>query len=98
MFSLSIKAEGVTIKVNIVANINPLIAPTANSFPITRSAFALVISLKANDLTATVNVCVPALPPIDATIGINIASATTCFKDDSKIAITNEAAIAVNKL
>ena len=26
-----------------------------------------------------------------------MASATTCFKDDSKIAITNDAAMAVNK-
>ena len=81
----------------IAANIKPLMAPTTNSFPMTRNAFALVISLKANALTATVNVCVPAFPPIDATIGINIARATTCFKDDSKMAMTNDAAMAVNK-
>ena len=52
----------------------------------------------ASALTATVMVCVPALPPIDATIGISTASATICSMVASNRLITAEARIAVTRL
>ena len=48
--------------------------------------------------TATVSVWVPAMPPIEATIGISTANATTCSMVRAKIAMTAEAAIAVTRL
>ena len=60
-----------------VTNPSSRIAPvTANSFATKRNALAAVNSPIASARTATVTVCVPALPPIDATIGISTASAT----------------------
>ena len=60
-----------------IAKIIPFIPPTNISLPIILNAFLEVNSLVARALTDTVNVCVPALPPIDATIGIKTANATT---------------------
>jgi hypothetical protein len=45
-----------------------------------------------------VNVCVPALPPIEATIGIKIARATISSIVASKNPITRDARTAVNRL
>ena len=61
-------------------------------------AFVVVNSLVAKALTDTVNVCVPALPPIDATIGIKTAKATTFSIEAWKNAITIEAKTAVSQL
>ena len=58
------------------AKIIPLIPPTNVSFTIILNALEVVNSFIAKALTETVKVCVPALPPIEATIGINTASAT----------------------
>ena len=82
----------------IIANIIPFIPPINVSLVIILNAFEVVSSFTASALTATVNVCVPALPPIEATIGINIASATTFSIDASKKPITIDATTAVNKL
>ena len=46
----------------------------------------------------TARVCIPALPPIEATIGIRTAKATTFSISSWKKPITAEAIIAVNKL
>ena len=43
-------------------------------------------------------VCVPALPPMDATIGMSTASATICSMVASNRLITQEARIAVPRL
>ena len=45
--------------------------------------------------TATASACVPALPPIEATIGIRIASATSWLIEPSNVLITAEATTAV---
>ena len=50
--------------------------PTAASRRTTRMAFEVVKSRVASARTATVSDCVPALPPIEATIGISAANAT----------------------
>ena len=81
----------------IIAKIIPLIPPINVSFKTIFTAFDGVNSLTARALTETVNVCVPALPPIEATIGINTASATTFSIDAWKKLITIEATTAVNK-
>ena len=80
------------------ANSMPFSNPTAASFQITRNAFDLLRSRIASARTTTVTVWVPALPPIEATIGMRTASATTCAMVASKIAITPEARIAVPRL
>ena len=82
----------------ITANTIPLTHPTNTSLPTMRIALLAVSSFVANARTAMVNVCVPAFPPIDATIGIRIANATTCSMAWSKNAITIDARIAVAKL
>ena len=46
-------------------------------------------------LVVTAIVWVPALPPIEATIGISTASATSCSIAAPKLAITSEATNAV---
>ena len=56
-----------------------------------RPALATVSWPVANARTATVSVCVPAFPPIDAQIGISTASATTLAMASSKRPITAEA-------
>ncbi len=52
----------------------------------------------ASARTATVMVCVPALPPIEATMGISTASATICSMVASNRLITSEARMAVARL
>ena len=54
-------------------------------------------SFVANNLTVIANVWVAAFPPIEATIGINIAKATTFSIFPSNNPITCEAITAVNK-
>ena len=49
-------------------------------------------------LTATATVWVPAFPPIDATIGISTARATSRSMVPSNTPITTDAKIAVTKL
>ena len=48
--------------------------------------------------TATVRVWVPALPPMEATIGMSTARATICSMVASKKPITTEATMAVIRL
>ena len=64
----------------------------------TRRALAGVSSRIARARTATVRVWVPALPPIEATIGIRIASATIWSMVASNRPITSEASTAVPRL
>ena len=52
----------------------------------------------ASARTATVMVCVPALPPIEATMGMRMASATICSSVASNREITQEASTAVRRL
>ena len=52
----------------------------------------------AKVLIVTARVCIPAFPPIDATIGIKTANATTFSISSLKKPITIEAITAVNKL
>ena len=54
-------------------------------------------SLVANALIVTAKVCMPALPPMDATIGIRKARATICSIDAPNKLITHVANKAVNK-
>jgi hypothetical protein len=56
------------------------------------------MSRVASARTVTVMVCVPALPPIEATIGISTASATICSMVASNRLITQEARMAVARL
>ena len=79
------------------AKIMPLRSPTRTSRRITRQTLEVVKSLVAMARTATVSDCVPALPPIDATIGIKTASATNCAIVASNIEMTKDAIIAVAK-
>ena len=60
-----------------IAKIIPFIPPTKVSLVIIFITFDVVSSLTAIALTETVSVYVPALPPIEATIGIKTAKATT---------------------
>ena len=73
----------------------PLISPTDSSRRMMRQTLLEVRSLVARERTATVSACVPALPPIEATIGISTASATTVASTSSNCAMTNEASTAV---
>ncbi len=54
-----------------------------------------LISFVARARTVTVKICVPQLPLIEATIGINVARATSFSIDPSNIAIMKEAVNAV---
>ncbi len=87
----------VTAPVN-TANASPFRPQTATSLRITRQALVLVSSRVAIARTATVRVWVPALPPIEATIGIRTASATSCWMVPSNTPMTIDAAIAVKRL
>ena len=80
-----------------IANIIPLIPPINVSLVIIFNALLVVNSFTASALTATVKVCVPAFAPIDATMGINIAKATTFSIAASNKPITKEATTAVIK-
>ena len=72
--------------------------PISASLAITRNALASDNSRMASALTATVSVWVPALPPIEATMGISTAKATICSIVASNIEITPDARIAVSRL
>ena len=81
----------------ISAKTMPFTPPTRISFSTMRMAFAGVSSFTASARTATVNVCVPALPPMEATMGMRTARATICAIVASKTEITRLARIAVNR-
>ena len=76
----------------------PLRRPTASSLRIARQALPLVISPAASERTVTVSAWVPALPPMPATIGISVASATSRAIVPSKWAMTKAPIRAVNRL
>ena len=81
----------------IIANIIPFKIPIKNSFPITLFKLLFESSFVAIALIVTAKVCIPALPPIDATIGIRNAKATICSIEAPKLLITHVANKAVNK-
>ena len=56
-----------------------------------------MISFVAIALTYIVIACVPALPPIEATMGIKTAIAIICCNCSEYISITRDANMAVNK-
>jgi hypothetical protein len=60
----------------ITATVAPMSTATRISRQIERTVFDWVSWLVASARTVTASVCVPALPPIEATIGISAASAT----------------------
>ena len=62
----------------ITAKIIPFNIPILNSLNIFWLKLFLVKSLVAKVLTVTANVCIPAFPPMDATIGIKKAKTTIC--------------------
>ena len=68
-----------------------------NSFVTTLLKFPDESSFVANALIVTARVCIPAFPPIDATIGIKNANATICSIVAPNILITHVAIKAVNK-
>ena len=61
----------------IIAKIKPFSTPIMNSLVTILKKLPEEISFFAIALIVTASVYIPALPPIDATIGINTASATT---------------------
>ena len=82
----------------IVAKRMPFRAPTRISLPITLKPLARVRSLVASARTATVIVWVPALPPIEATMGMRTARATISRIVPSKMPMTMDAITAVPRL
>ena len=82
----------------ITAKPSPLMRPTSSSRRTTRHALASLRSRVASARTATVMVCVPALPPMLATIGISTASATILAIEPSNWRITQDASSAVPRL
>ena len=80
------------------AKTTPLRTATASSRRTKLAAASLSIWRNASARTATVTVCVPALPPIEATMGISTASATSRSMVASKSPITAEATTAVSRL
>ena len=80
------------------AIIIPLSKAIENSLRTILFAFVVVRSRVASARTVTVMVWVPALPPIEATIGINTAKATICSIVASNRAIIMDANMAVAKL
>lgn len=80
----------------ITAKSSPLIRPTAHSRSEKRSAFTGLMVRVASARTATVMVCVAALPPIEATMGMRMASTTICSIVASQNEITHEARTAVS--
>ena len=81
-----------------IANTSPFSKPTTTSRRTTRHIFDAVKSRVAKALTATVKDCVPAFPPIEATIGIKTAKATNWVIVASNWAITKDARIADTRL
>ena len=82
----------------IIAKIIPFKTPIKNSLEIILFILLLESSFVAIALMVTASVCIPALPPIDATIGIKNASATTFSISAPNILITQEASNAVARL
>ena len=80
------------------AIVPPLSRAMRNSRPMIRRVFERVSSFIASARTETAIVWVPALPPIEATIGISTASATICSIAAPKIEITKLATSAVARL
>ncbi|MNR23220.1 hypothetical protein D3C85_1402270 [compost metagenome] len=76
----------------------PLASPTVSSRQKVRAALEEVSSRVARARTVTVRACVPALPPMAETIGINTARATICWIVPSKKAMTPAPRMAVNRL
>ena len=87
-----------TITAVIIAKIIPFNTPIKNSLVIILFILLLDNSLVAIALIVTANVCIPALPPIEATIGIRKAKATTFSISAPKILITHDANNAVARL
>ena len=86
-----------TITLVIIANIMPFKIPIINSFETIFAKLLEVNSFVAMALTVTAKVCIPALPPIDATIGIKNAKATICSIVAPNLLITQVDSKAVNK-
>ena len=76
----------------------PLSAPTANSLLSSQPRLLRLTCPKAMPRITTVSVWLPATPPMLATMGINMASATTFSIVASKILMTEEARMAVIRL
>ena len=79
------------------AMVTPLSSATRISRAIARAVFDWVSWLVASARTVTASVCVPALPPTPATIGMSVASATIFWIVPSNAAMIEEASIAVNR-
>ena len=75
----------------------PFKIPILNSFKIFCVKLFFVKSFVANVLTVTAKVCIPALPPIDATIGMRNARTTICSIVAPNKLITHVARNAVNR-
>ena len=86
-----------TIKELIIAKMIPFKIPILNSLKIFWLKLFFVKSFVASVLTVTAKVCIPALPPIDATIGIKKASTTICSIVAPNKLIHQVAKKAVNK-
>ena len=80
------------------ANRMPFSTATASSRRTKLAAASRSIWRSASARTATVTVWVPALPPMEATIGISTASATIRSMVASNSPITAEARMAVSRL
>ena len=84
-------------KALIIAKITPFKIPIENSLKTFDEKLFLVKSFVAIVLTVTANVCIPALPPIEATIGIKKAKTTICSIVAPNKLIHHVAKNAVNK-
>ena len=80
-----------------IANIIPFKIPITNSFVTIWFILPEDNSLVAKALIVTARVCIPAFPPIDATMGIKNAKATICSIEAPNLLITHVANNAVNK-
>ena len=86
-----------TIKALMAANIIPFNIPIENSLKTFDEKLFCVKSFVAIVLTVTANVCIPAFPPIEATIGIRKARTTICSIVAPNKLIHQVARKAVNK-
>ena len=80
-----------------IANIIPFKTPMTNSFVTICFILPEDNSLVAKALIVIARVCIPAFPPIEATIGIKNAKATICSIVAPNLLITHVAKKAVNK-
>ena len=81
----------------IIAKIIPFRIPMRNSLPTTLLKLLFDNSLVAIARMVTAKVCIPAFPPIEATIGMRKAKATICSIEAPKKLITQVASKAVNR-